>query len=243
MIVTHSTLSQWNHAVDWFSKIMGETGDTLNKEVIGPTLFQVLGSLKNKTLLDVGCGSGYLSAELANTAKQVVATDFSSEFIDLCKKKYRNKSNLVFRLQDITKEFQFKDQSFDIVLAKMVLQYVKDLHNFAEESARVIKKRGRVIVVVDHPFHRQFYYAQSLAGKRGLSFDNLDNYFSRSPQTKTKLTSTREKIELTWYPKTLEDYIRPFIKVGLTLTDLREVGEHKESTIIPRILFFEFSAV
>ena len=63
-----SPRSEWQNAVDWYSQIMGETGDELNKEIIRPILLEMLGQLKGKVLLDVGCGSGYLTFELAQTS-------------------------------------------------------------------------------------------------------------------------------------------------------------------------------
>lgn len=235
-----STNYEWQSAVNWYSQIMGETGDELNRYIIRPTLLKMLGQLKGQVLLDVGCGSGYLTFELAQTAKKVVGVDFSADFINLCRTKYENQRNLSFEVYDATTKMEFDDQSFNIVLSKMVLQYIKDISIFAQESARVVKNNGKIVVVVDHPFHRQFYFAQSLAGRTGFSFDGLKGYFSRELQTKTKITADGKKIPLTWYPKTIADYIQPFIKAGLKLSDVKEVGENKEGTTIPRILFLEF---
>ncbi len=234
------THSQWQKAVNWYSQIMGETGDELNRKIIRPTLLEVLGNLKNKTLLDVGCGNGYLTDELAKTAKKVVGIDFSAEFITLCQKKYADQINLGFEVSDVTEKLKFANSSFDIILSKMVLQYVENISTFAQESMRVVKDDGKIIVVVDHPFHRQFYFAQSLVGKMGSGFEGLKDYFSGEPQTKTKNTADSQKIELTWYPKTIEDYVRPFIEAGLRLSDIREIGENKEATVVPRILLLEF---
>jgi ubiquinone/menaquinone biosynthesis C-methylase UbiE len=237
MTITHS---QWQNAVDWYSGIMGETGDELNAKLIRPSLLEILGNLKGKKLLDCGCGSGYLTHELAETAEKVVGTDFSQNFIELCQEKYSHQKNLDFQIHDVTQKMNFEDKSFDIVLSKMVLQYVETLTVFAEESARVITDDGRIVIAVDHPFHRQFYFAQSLAGKSGPSFEGLQGYFSREPQTKNKIDKNGNRIDLTWYPKTVEDYIEPFIKAKLSLSKIKEIGEEKEGTTIPRILFLEF---
>ena len=48
------------------------------------------------------------------------------------------------------------------------------------------------------------------------------------------------QIPLTWYPKTITEYILPFIHAGLILSDIKEVGEKKEGATIPRILFLVF---
>jgi ubiquinone/menaquinone biosynthesis C-methylase UbiE len=234
------TNTQWQKAVGWYSGIMGETGDELNFELIRPTLLEILGDLKDKKLLDCGCGSGYLTHELSLVAETVVGTDFSQNFVDLCKEKYGHQNNLDFQLSDVTQKMRFEDNSFDVVLSKMVLQYVENINVFASESCRIVTKAGKVVIAVDHPFHRQFYYAQSLAGKTGPSFDGLNGYFSREAQTKTKIEKNGNKIDLTWYPKTISDYIEPFIDAGLCLAKIKEIGEVREGITIPRVLFLEF---
>src|SRR3989344_7499473 len=122
-----STLSQWNDSADWYNQNMGEEGDELNRTIIRPHALHVLGNLQGKTLLDVGCGSGYLTSELAKAAKKVVGTDFAPDFVKLCQEKYKNQPNLSFQDQDVTKDFVFPSESFDIILCKMVLQYVENI--------------------------------------------------------------------------------------------------------------------
>lgn len=234
------TLSQWNSSADWYDQNMGNEGDELNRTIIRPSILRVLGNLQGKTLLDVGCGSGYLTSELAKTATKVVGTDFAPDFIKICQEKYKNQQNLSFQVQDVAKEFGFPNESFDIVLCKMVLQYVDSIDNFAHESARLLKSDGKVVVIVDHPFNSQFYYAQSLAGKKNPKYEGLKDYFSREPQTKLSLW---DKVELTWYPKTVADYMQPFTKAGLYLSDIEELAEIKQGTKIPRILLLGFKAV
>ncbi|MCL4374549.1 class I SAM-dependent methyltransferase [Patescibacteria group bacterium] len=235
-----STLAQWNDSADWYDKNMGEEGDKLNRTIIRPNVLRVLGNLQGKTLLDVGCGSGYLTSELAKTAEKIVGTDFAPDFVKICREKYKNQHNLSFQVQDVTQEFIFPSESFDIVLCKMVLQYVENIDNFAKESTRLLKMGGKVVVIVDHPFNSQFYYAQSLTGKKNPKYEDLKDYFSREPQTKLSLWG---KVKLTWYPKTISDYIQPFTKVGLHLSNIEELEETKESVRIPRILLLEFKSV
>lgn len=235
-----STLVQWNNSADWYDKNMGEEGDELNRTIIRPNVLRVIGNLQGKNLLDVGCGSGYLTSELAKTAEKVVGTDFAPDFIQLCQEKYKDQQNLIFHVQDVTKEFVFPSESFDLVLCKMVLQYVENIDTFAKESKRVLKIGGKVVVIVDHPFNSQFYYAQSLVGKTNPKYEGLKDYFSEEAQTKLSLWG---KVELTWYPKTISKYILPFTKAGLHLSNIEEYEETREGARIPRILLLEFESI
>lgn len=218
--------NQWDLAVDWYDQNMGEKGDRLNHDVIRPLVLRMLGEISGKAILDSGCGSGYFTAELAKFALKVYGTDFSSNFIDLCNKKYKNISNLSFVRHNVNEVMPFQSNEFDVVLSKMVLQYIEDIGIFAKESFRVLKNRGSLIIVVDHPFK----YPNN-------KYPHLKDYFDKGVQTKLSLWG---KVELTWYPKTVSDYILPFIKSGLRLSDIQEISEEKEGIIIPRLLALKF---
>ena len=58
-----SSYSQWDNAAQWYDQNMGEAGDTLNATIIRPLVLDMLGDLNGKTVLDAGCGSGYLISE------------------------------------------------------------------------------------------------------------------------------------------------------------------------------------
>lgn len=232
-----TTQTQWNSAVNWYDENMGEEGDALNATIIRPELLKVLCDLHDKTVLDVGCGSGYLTTELAQTAKKVIGTDFAPDFVSLCTKKYADQENVSFKQQDVTEQFTFSDSEFDVVVSKMVLQYVSQIITFATESYRVLKSQGQVVIAVDHPFHTQFFYAQALAGKPNPKYEGIEDYFSSNPHTKLSLWG---KVELTWYPRTVSGYVQPFLDAGFSLHTMKELSETQKGVAVPRILLLKF---
>ncbi len=232
-----STLKQWNSSSDWYDKNMGECGDGLNHNVIFPVINNLLGNCSNKTILDSGCGSGYFAARIAKKAKKVIGADFAETFIKLCEKKYKNISNLSFVVHDVTQKMPFGDGTFDFVISKMVLQYVSSLNLFASETSRILNIGGQLIITVDHPFNTQFYFAQALAGKINPKYSHLRDYFDHSEQKKLSLWG---KVELTWYPKTIADYIQPFIDHDLRLVKMIELPEQNKEPRIPRVLTLVF---
>lgn len=231
------TQSQWDNAADWFDQNMGSGGDELNSKIIDPFISISLGDTSSKAILDSGCGNGYLAAGFAAKAKRVIGTDFAGNFVKLCQKKYANIVNLEFLQYDVTKPMPFADNFFDIVLSKMVLQYVPEISTFAKESYRVLGDSGKLVVVIDHPFHTQFYFAQQVVGKPNPKYPTLHDYFDKSEQTKLSLWG---KVELAWYPRKVSDYIMPFIERGYTLKTINELCEMVNNTKVPRILGLVF---
>ena len=232
-----TTLQQWNSSSDWYDKNMGENGDELNRDLIFPVINDELGDISGKTILDSGCGSGYFTSLLAKQAKKVIGTDFAEEFIKLCRNKYGKIGNLSFETHNVMESMPFEDNTFDSVISKMVLQYVPKIDVFAKESQRVLVKSGSLIIAVDHPFNSQFYFAQSVAGKPNPKYPGLKDYFDSSEQKKLSLWG---KVELSWYPKTIGNYINPFTKNGFTLENIIELPEQKNGIKIPRILLLKF---
>jgi ubiquinone/menaquinone biosynthesis C-methylase UbiE len=215
-----TSLSQWDDSADWYDQNMGNTGDTLNSTLIRPLMLEMLGDLNGKTLLDVGCGSGYLTAELAKNAKRVIGADFSANFISLCNQKYKDQNNLDFVEHDVTNPFQYDDSSFDTITSKMVLQYVSDIHTFVHEAQRLLKDKGELIIVVDSPFRAAYFNSINKEGPE-------PNFFSDEPKTKVGLWG---KTELTWYARTTAQYIQTFIDAGLKLTEIREPLDQIDSS-------------
>src|SRR5690348_7526697 len=55
---------QWREpdVLEWYDLNQGEEGDPLNKDLIAPAVFGLLGDISSKDVLDSGCGSGYFTA-------------------------------------------------------------------------------------------------------------------------------------------------------------------------------------
>jgi SAM-dependent methyltransferase len=228
-----ATRQEWDGSAAWYDQNMGECGDALNRERLRPVVLEMLGDLAGRRVLDFGCGSGYVAAELARTARRVVAADFSPAFVELCRGKYAALGNLHCVQADATAAWPIGTGEIDVVLCKMVLQYVPAIDTFAREARRALTPNGQLVVVVDHPFHAAFHYARQLGGTPDAKYGLLGDYFDRTPRRKLSLWG---RVELTWYPRPLSDYLQVFAGAGFELRDLREVAEEKDGVRIPRVL-------
>lgn len=98
------------------------------------------------TLLDVGCGTGRLMADLSDCAK-CTGVDASPRSVQLAEAK-----NLVVNLGTATK-LPFPDHSFDFVVMSDVLEHIDDDTLALNEVFRVLNSAGHVIITVPaHPF-------------------------------------------------------------------------------------------
>jgi 2-polyprenyl-3-methyl-5-hydroxy-6-metoxy-1,4-benzoquinol methylase len=102
--------------------------------------------------LEVGCGMGFGSDILARFASNVVGTDIDDVAIDYAKKKYSG-DGLTFQKMDAL-SLPFEKNSFDVVVASHVIEHVMDTNLFLSEINRVLKKRGKAIIVTPNRLYR-----------------------------------------------------------------------------------------
>ncbi|MEQ1500422.1 MAG: class I SAM-dependent methyltransferase, partial [Parcubacteria group bacterium] len=96
--------------------------------------------IKNKTILDFGCGDGPETEKfLQMKAKKVVGVDPSSEMIRLAKLRKLNGATFI---KTNGKKLPLKSNEFDLVYSRFVLHYIKDLKSQFVEISRVLKSKG-----------------------------------------------------------------------------------------------------
>jgi SAM-dependent methyltransferase len=101
--------------------------------------------MEYQRVLDAGCGTGYGSAELSQTAN-VTGVDVSSDAIEYASTTYYPLvGDLRFLIASCT-ALPFTAAAFDVVVAFEVIEHLADYHAFLDESARVLTRDGLFIV-------------------------------------------------------------------------------------------------
>lgn len=100
--------------------------------------------LKDKVVLDIGCGFGSLSSLLYDKGAKVYATEVDSKKLSFAKKKLEKTSIKFYEVSDET--LPFEDNMFDVVMLFDVIEHVADPSKMLSEVLRVTKKRGLIYV-------------------------------------------------------------------------------------------------
>ncbi|HOX61199.1 MAG TPA: class I SAM-dependent methyltransferase [Candidatus Magasanikbacteria bacterium] len=120
------------------------------KYSILPTVLKLAGSLKGKTVMDLGCGDGFFAKQFSLLgAKHVIGIDKSKKQITLAKKTKDTKISYI--LADI-----FKDPlpKADIINSPFVLNYAQDasgLSQYFQILHKSLNKKGKIILLHDLP--------------------------------------------------------------------------------------------
>ena len=119
----------------------------------GEKKLKLLGNLKGKKVLEIGCGGAQCGIAMAKQGAKVIGIDISKEQLkfaeNLAKK---NKVKIKFYQGDIESLKQIKSNSQDIVFSAWALLYVNDLLKCFKEVKRVLRKNGLFVFSLNHPF-------------------------------------------------------------------------------------------
>jgi 2-polyprenyl-3-methyl-5-hydroxy-6-metoxy-1,4-benzoquinol methylase len=140
-----------------FSKIMSQSHQTraempqgankvLDRRNIENSYSSILGLLRDGlSVLDVGCGSGSITADIAQrTNGQVVGIDFSEHLIELAQKNYEHIPNLGFEVANINDYVSPK--KIDLVIAARTLQWVNNPTEVVQKMVSLLKKGGKISI-------------------------------------------------------------------------------------------------
>jgi O-antigen biosynthesis protein len=124
-------------------------------------------------VLDLGCGAGYGSAELAaNTGAYVVGVDISAEAVTYATEQYGGK-HVRFEQMDC-RSLEFEEATFDAVVSFEVIEHIEEVEAYLASVRQVLKEDGVFIVSTpnkkmysdsmedyENPYHvREYYYQE-----------------------------------------------------------------------------------
>ena len=130
--------------------IMEEHTSTWNTELyqsshafvwqFGRDLLNMLAPQTGERILDVGCGTGQLTAEIAKSGAEVVGIDQSPEMITSARKNF---PALQFEVADIA--MTAFDNEFDAVFSNAALHWVRNQESAITAMARALRPGGRLV--------------------------------------------------------------------------------------------------
>lgn len=180
-----------------------------------PSFKQLLGNLRGKRVLDVGCGTGILLKELVSKKqfKEAIGIDLSKEMLSVARRNNKNEK-MKFALASMNK-IPFKDGYFDLIISTNALDCVEDVEKVLKELFRTLKKRGKLIFSIRHPVRNSIYI------KKGGG----SSYFERGWH-KEKWQGTGGKLVYRFY-RTLEEWTSALLFCGFHIKMLLELKPEK----------------
>lgn len=112
-------------------------------------ILKLIESEKNRVILDLGTGNGYLAFALAkeNTNDEVIGIDIVKETLKNNSKKAKVEG--INNLQFINYDgiyFPFEDESVDVIYIRYALHHFPNIQSAFSEMKRVLKPQGKIVL-------------------------------------------------------------------------------------------------
>lgn len=115
-------------------------------------VFPALGQVRGGQVLDLGCGDGLFSIELARRGALVEALDISSTALDRARWRAKELGLSISFVHGSATRLPYQDSYFDIVLSNCVLEHIPEDVKVLQEISRVLKPGGRMVITVPGDF-------------------------------------------------------------------------------------------
>ena len=173
-----------------------------------PATISLLPDVKGKLVLDAGCGPGVYAEWLVAHGAGVLAFDVNPKMVRSARQRLGDKVAVVQANLEAPLDF-LADTWFDVVIAPLVMDYVKDWEPTLLEFHRVLKPRGVLVFSMEHPHTKYEEHRET------------SNYFNV------------ELVEYTWrgfgkpvrvpsYRRPLSGVINPLLRAGFMLDQILE---------------------
>jgi SAM-dependent methyltransferase len=192
-----------------------------------PLMLELLGEVRGRRVLDLGCGEGGYSRALAARGAEVTAVDGSERLVEIARRRAAEGNCTIECLcANASSLAPLAPSSFDDVVAAMSLMDVEDYDGAIAEVARVLVAGGRLLMSITHPCFTAPVSEWVRGPKRELRHFAVDRYLDRAAWESEITPSFSRPVVRRHRP--LEDYFAPLLRLGFVLRDFREPGVTEE---------------
>jgi ubiquinone/menaquinone biosynthesis C-methylase UbiE len=144
--------TSWENSSEWYEKIVGNAGHYYHQKIIIPGVERLLALEPKSKVLDLGCGQGVL-ARILTKHQEYLGVDASPQLIKSAKG-YDAKYLHQYMVADATKPIPNAEPNFTHAVAILSLQNMGKPQGAIENAGRLLKKDGKFIIVLNHPYYR-----------------------------------------------------------------------------------------
>ena len=216
----------WENVATWYDQMIDEQRNDHYANVIIPGTLRLLEPFRDERILDVACGQGVISRELAELGCTVVGVDASPSLISAAKTRARHLGDLCkFVVGDATKlaELKLPPASFDKAACVMALANIDPLEPVISALATLIKPDGKFVMIITHPaFRAHGQSSWQWDNQTGQQFRRIDGYLSNGSKPIQMHPGDRPEVTTTSFHRPLQTYVRLLTEAGFAITGMQE---------------------
>ena len=214
----------WDTNAGFWDDVVGVDGNDFHRVLVAPAQLQLLALQPGERVVELACGNGQFSREMARAGVEVVASDFSTVFVDRARSHAAQAGLTIdYRVVDVTDADQLLALggagSFDAAVCTMAFHDVSDLAPLAVSLRALVKPGGRFVFSVMHPCFNGLNptFVAETSDEDGAIITRyllrIDRYLGLQPERGIGILGQPEPH---WYfPRTLTELLSPFFDGGL----------------------------
>ncbi|MCG1022761.1 class I SAM-dependent methyltransferase [Sutcliffiella horikoshii] len=180
-------------------------------------LKELLPSLENKSVLDLGCGFGWhCRYAREQQARCVIGVDISEKMLQQARE--MNNDSLISCIKMPIEDINFSHSQFDVVISSLAFHYIESFETICKKVYDCLKPGGSFVFSIEHPIftsrNDQDWYFDDKGNRLHWA---VDNYQLEGLRETTFLTDNVIK-----YHRTFSTYINDLIIAGFNIKKVRE---------------------
>lgn len=228
MSTNRSVIDEWANFSREDIEKFGDSGDATRQQLLDPTTFSLLGDVQDKTILDAGCGNGYLARKLSSMRATVTGIEPATNLFRYCVERETSEpKGITYRQEDLS-DLADKDL-YDSVVAINVFMDIPDYTKAIQNCVNATKQGGTFIFSILHPC-----FPGSEADWQKLGSVRITDYFSE--------TVTDQKYGKLFH-RPLQDYLNTAIESGCHIEKIVEPQLksklYERNSYVPQFIFIK----
>jgi SAM-dependent methyltransferase len=201
---------------DFFSNYMKRRNrqDSPNNAIEGPLIYELIGSIQNRSILDLGCGDASFGKDLLHLgAKYYTGVEGSVQMVEVARSNLLDQNGTIHC--ETMESYDYPAETFDLVTSRFAFHYVSDINRLFQNVNKTLKEDGRFVFSIQHPLTTSSFASKQTGDKRGNWV--VDDYFHDGERKEPWIEQVVVK-----YHRTIEQYFLGLRQAGFTVLDLRE---------------------
>ncbi|GMN09337.1 hypothetical protein MTsPCn9_02070 [Croceitalea sp. MTPC9] len=213
-------IASWEeNAKEWISVI--EQNQIESRKFTNKAIINQIKDSKANSIIDIGCGEGWLVREISKMGKEGVGIDAIKTLLETAKEK-GHESYFQMTYEDIIKGKLIPQAPYDMAVYNFCLYLKEGLEELLNNTLKALASNGVVIIQTLHPY---FLLSNNLPYESQWlndSWKGLPGSFVNGHK---------------WYARTLDDWLAELNKLANTTTEITEVvnTEKKPVSLILKI--------
>ena len=195
-----------------------KNADCANNLIEKPAILSMIGDVKGKTILDLGCGIGENCRLLAEKgAASVLGIDASEKMLSIARRENKF-PNVEYRLLDM-ESIDLIPSRFDLVVSSLAIHYVEDFNALICNIYNALHGHGLFVFSQEHPLT-----TAPMAGAKWIYDDlgEVDHYRLTDYMRHGKRTVCWFVNDVIKYHRTFSDLVNGLVTGGFQIEEMRE---------------------